>query len=117
MKLYPINDWGFADSNGGQGVTPMADIKAAIMANGAVGCAIAADDAFENNPPGTVFQGSGSTDMNHDIILCGWDDSKQAWLLRNLGARSGATPAIAGSITARIRSAPRPCLAVVTPSK
>ena len=83
MILYKINDWGFADSSGGQGITSTADIKSAIMAYGCVGSAIAADNAFSNNPPGTVFQGSGSTNIDHDIILVGWDDSKGAWKLRN----------------------------------
>lgn len=85
-KLYEIRDWGFADSNGGQGVTPVNDIKAAILAHGCVGAAIAADDAFMNNPSDTVFLGSGSTDVNHDIVLVGWDDTKGmhgAWKLRN----------------------------------
>ncbi len=84
--LYKIASWGFADSNGGQGVTPVADIKLAIMTYGCVGAAIAADDAFMNNPPGTVFQGSGSNQIDHDIILVGWDDVKGnrgAWILRN----------------------------------
>ena len=84
--LYKIASWGFADSNGGQGITPTADIKAAIMEYGCVGAAIAADDAFMNNPAGTVFMGSGNTSINHDIILIGWDDTKGnggAWLLRN----------------------------------
>ncbi len=83
MKLYQPDDWGFADSNGGSGVPSPQDIKAAIANYGAVGCAIAADDAFENNPAGTVFKGSGSTDVNHDVILVGWDDSTQSWILRN----------------------------------
>ena len=86
QTLYKIADWGFADANGGQGITPVADIKAAIVAYGCVGAAIAADDAFCNNPPGTVFLGSGSTSIDHDIILVGWDDSKGtsgAWKLRN----------------------------------
>jgi C1A family cysteine protease len=83
MKLYKPDDWGFADSNGGSGVTSPQDIKAAIMTYGAVGCAIAADDAFENNPAGTVFQGSGSTQIDHDVILVGWDDDKGSWILRN----------------------------------
>ena len=102
MKLYPITDWGFSDSNGGQGVTKAQDVKNCIAYYGCVGCAIAADDQFMNNPPGTVFQGSGSTAIDHDIVLCGWDDSKgrvsgamdpslvgvkaattTAWLLRN----------------------------------
>jgi C1A family cysteine protease len=94
MTLYKISDWGFADSNGGQGVTPVADIKVAIATYGCVGAAIAADDAFEawgdpqNNPNmSKPFQGSGSTSIDHDIILVGWvDDSTQAggsWILRN----------------------------------
>ncbi len=83
MTLYKIDNWGFADSNGGQGVTPVQDIKNAIVTYGSVGAAIAADDAFMNISPGTVFQGSGSTNIDHDIILIGWDDSKGAWLLRN----------------------------------
>lgn len=86
MPLFKIQDWGFADSNGGSGITPVADIKAAIIAYGCVGCAIAADNAFTNNPPGHVFLGSGSRNIDHDIILVGWDDSKGpsgAWILRN----------------------------------
>jgi hypothetical protein len=86
MKLTKIDDWGFANSAQGQGVTPVDDIKAAIMACGAVGAAIAADDAFMNNPAGTVFLGSGSTEIDHDITLVGWDDGKGphgAWILDN----------------------------------
>jgi len=83
MQLYQPDDWGFADSNGGSGVTPTSDIKAAIMQYGAVGCGIAADDAFQNNPAGTVFAGSGATAIDHDIILVGWDDNTNAWILRN----------------------------------
>jgi C1A family cysteine protease len=83
MKLYRLTDWGFCDSNGGQGITATQDIKNCIAAYGCVGAAIAADDAFMNIAPGTVFQGSGSTEIDHDIVLIGWDDSKGAWLLRN----------------------------------
>ncbi len=83
MKLYRPDDWGFADSSGGSGVTPTPDIKAAIMHYGAVGCAIAADDAFENHPAGSVFTGSGSKKIDHDVILVGWDDSTGSWILRN----------------------------------
>ena len=92
-KLFKIDDWGFADQNGGQGVTSTADIKAAIAAYGAAGAAIAADDAFEqwgdNNPVLTKpFAGSGSKDIDHDIILVGWQDDASNpaggyWKLRN----------------------------------
>jgi C1A family cysteine protease len=82
MTLYKVDDWGFADGNGGNGVAPTTAIKAAIMAYGCVGSAIAADNAFMNVKPGQVFKGN-SRDINHDIILVGWDDAKGAWILRN----------------------------------
>jgi cathepsin L len=84
MHLYKITDWGFADgTSSGETVTPTPAIKSAIMHYGAVGAGIAADDAFQSIQPGTVFKDSGATQIDHDIILCGWDDTKGAWLLRN----------------------------------
>lgn len=86
MTLYKVDDWGFADSNGGQGVTPTDDIKRAIFTYGCVGAAIAADNAFMNISAGQVFDHTTSTGIDHDIILVGWDDSKGskgAWKLRN----------------------------------
>lgn len=89
MRLWKIDDWGFADSNGGNGITPVADIKAAIVSYGSVGCAIAANNQFDNVDPSRVFMGGGNQSINHDVILIGWDDTKlnrsgrTAWLLRN----------------------------------
>lgn len=83
MTLYKIDDWGFVDKNGGNGVTPTADIKAAIMAYGCVGCAVAAGGSgWDNAGPGTVISGN-SHNIDHDVILVGWDDSKSAWIMRN----------------------------------
>jgi C1A family cysteine protease len=85
MQLFKIDEWGFADSNGGKGVTPIKDIKAAIMEYGAVGCAVIADDSFDNYTGG-VCSGSGDTDpahINHDVMLVGWDDETGTWVLRN----------------------------------
>jgi C1A family cysteine protease len=84
MQMFKITDWGFADATvGPQKVASTPAIKAAIMSYGAVGAGIAADDAFQNYQPGTVLKNSGATQIDHDIILIGWDDSKKAWLLRN----------------------------------
>jgi cathepsin K len=86
MTLYKVNDWGFADANGGNGIAPVADIKAAIMAYGCVGSGIAADNSFSNISPGQVFDRNTSSNIDHDIVLVGWDDSKGskgAWILRN----------------------------------
>lgn len=83
MPLFKISDWGFASGAPGQNLPSVDAIKSAIMHYGAVGAAIAADDAFQGIQPGTVFQDSGATQIDHDIILVGWDDAKGAWLLRN----------------------------------
>jgi C1A family cysteine protease len=84
--LYTLSDWGYVGSQ--SGVPAVEAIKVAMIQYGAIGCAVAADDAFEawgNNSPSKdkPFTGSGSQNIDHDIILCGWDDSVQAWLLRN----------------------------------
>lgn len=80
--LYKIDKWGFADGNGGNGVTPVADIKAAIMTYGIVGCGV--DASF--NDPGTGVISGGGDSIDHDVALIGWDDSKGskgAWIMRN----------------------------------
>lgn len=85
MKLHKIDEWGFANADGGGGVTPTQDIKTAIMTYGAVGCAVAADDAFEAYTGG-VFDTTTSSEIDHDIMLVGWDDTvgqRGAWILRN----------------------------------
>ena len=82
MTLYAPDDWGFADSNGGSGVTPVADIKAAIAQYGAVGCGFATDDAFQAYAGG-VFTDSAARQIDHDVMLVGWDDASNAWILRN----------------------------------
>lgn len=81
MLFYKLSDWGYCGSQ--NGVADTQAIKNMMVQYGPIGSAIAADNAFMNSPAGSVFKGSGSRDINHDIILCGWDDVKGAWLLRN----------------------------------
>jgi len=83
MKLFMVNDWGFAGSSQNyNSVTDTADIKAAIMNYGCVGCAV---DAGFNDPGTGVISGRGNN-IDHDVALVGWDDSKGnggAWIMRN----------------------------------
>lgn len=82
MKLYKIDDWGFAGGGQGQGVTDTTAIKQSIMAYGCAGCAV--DAGF--NDPGTGVISGGGNSIDHDVILVGWDDSKGhagAWIMRN----------------------------------
>lgn len=89
MQLFKIDDWGFADGNGGAGVAPTPAIKAAIMQYGCVGSGVAAGgDSFWNSGNGT---GTGrSHNIDHDVGIVGWDDAhdngdgtKGAWIMRN----------------------------------
>lgn len=80
--LFKIDDWGFADGSGGSGVTPPDQIKQAIYNYGCVGCAC---DAGFSDPGSGVISGGGRN-IDHDVILVGWDDSKGhggAWIMRN----------------------------------
>lgn len=81
MPLFAITDWGFASTNDIDSPT-VAEVKAAIMQYGSVGCGVAADDSFQDYTGG-VFEGSGATQVDHDVILIGWEDSTQSWILRN----------------------------------
>ena len=86
VNLYTLADWGFVSPS--PGLPTVALIKAAMLRYGPIGCAVAADDAFEewgDNSPSLAkpFTGSGSTDLDHDIVLVGWSDDTLSWLLRN----------------------------------
>jgi C1A family cysteine protease len=80
-KLYTVDDWGYAGTQTGVPATEI--IKAAMLQYGPIGCGVAADSAFENYQSGSVFAGSRSRQVDHDVVLVGWDDSKQAWKMRN----------------------------------
>lgn len=80
MKYYKIADFGFVSST--QGVASTQAIKDCMVQYGPISVAVAADNAFANYRAGTVFKGN-SRDINHAVILVGWDDAKGAWLMRN----------------------------------
>lgn len=81
-----VSDYGYVGPT--SDVPPPLDIKVAMLVHGPIAVAIAADNAFENNPAGTVFLGSGSTQIDHAVILVGWEDDSSIstdgfWILRN----------------------------------
>jgi hypothetical protein len=80
-----IDDYGYIGAQDGVPAVPA--IKSAILAHGSVSCAVAADDAFQNYSGG-VFAGTGSDEINHAIVLVGWQDDATVpgggyWILRN----------------------------------
>jgi hypothetical protein len=80
MKVFKIADYGYVGKSSGVPTTQA--IKDAMVKFGPLAVAVAADNAFSNYSPGSVFKGR-STSINHAVILVGWDDSKGAWLMRN----------------------------------
>lgn len=81
----PLSDlaWGWVDPQASQKSVPApTEIKKAICEYGAVSAAVFVTPAFQDYTGG-VFNEGADGQVNHAIILIGWDDSKQAWLLKN----------------------------------
>lgn len=77
---YEVETWGWVDEVATQ--PKVADIKAAMCKYGAITAAVAATPAFIAYSGGT-FDENSNANVNHAIVLVGWDDNKGAWLLRN----------------------------------
>lgn len=60
----------------------VAAIKKALCAYGPLGVAVAVTSAFQAYKSG-VFNENSNADINHAVTLVGWDDSKQAWRIKN----------------------------------
>ncbi len=83
---YYADSWGAADPSGDLWKIPtVAQIKEAICRHGAVVTALYADQLFQLYSEGVFFSfPSGEhTDVNHAVTIIGWNDSLQAWLIKN----------------------------------
>lgn len=79
---YFIESW--AGVPGGDIPSP-ASIKEAILDHGPISVAVAVDQNFHDYDGG-VFNQDTATDINHGVVLVGWDDSQGSegvWFLRN----------------------------------
>lgn len=75
---------GWIDSSGN--VTPTPQLKAALCKYGPISVSIYASPALQNyrGPSEEIFdENNNNNGTNHAILLIGWDDSKQAWLMKN----------------------------------
>jgi len=79
---YQIQSWSFVTEDG---VVPdTALIKQAIYTYGAVQAGVYVDRWFQLYESGVFDRCRNRVNYtNHAIILCGWDDAKGAWLLKN----------------------------------
>ncbi len=80
---YLLDSWAYI---GGSGSVPGAElIKQAILEYGPVSVAVHVNSAFQGYNGG-VFNGCGSGEINHAVVLVGWDDSQGyqgVWIMRN----------------------------------
>ncbi len=79
-RPYKAAAWGYVDSN--VEIPSVAAIKKALCAYGPLGVAVAVTSAFQAYKSG-VFNENSNADINHAVTLVGWDDSKQAWRIKN----------------------------------
>jgi len=80
---YLIDDWAFVGSE--HGIPSVSAIKQAIYDHGPISVAVRADSAFQSYNGG-IFNEHSSGDVNHAVVLVGWDDNQGSdgiWFLRN----------------------------------
>lgn len=77
---YEVADYGRVTMS--REIATVQEIKDAIAAHGAVVTAVNATNAFLAYKSGT-FNENAYGDVNHAVTIIGWDDSRQAWLIKN----------------------------------
>jgi len=79
---YPVAAWAYCGTS--NTVASVDAIKNAIYTYGSVSAAVYVDRYFQAYTGGTFTTCRKKvSSCNHAIILCGWDDAKGAWLLKN----------------------------------
>ena len=80
-------DWGVIDPSGDiTRIAPVDKIKEAICKYGPVACSLNATPLMQNYTSGVFYETASdynSPTSNHAVMIVGWDDNKQAWLMRN----------------------------------
>ncbi|MCX6212961.1 C1 family peptidase [Spirosoma sp.] len=84
---YRAVSWGVVDPSGDiNKIASVAQIKAAICKYGPVAASVQVTPLFQNYAGGTFNEtpsNPANPSTNHAILLVGWDDARQAWLMKN----------------------------------
>lgn len=91
QKLWQVQDWAFCTPAQEQGVASVQDIKNALVAHGTVSTAVAADSSWDSVGTDGVIPYENSNNIDHDVAIVGWDDTRQiprtkspgAWIVKN----------------------------------
>ncbi len=86
---YKVLAWGYAGIPVSLVPNTVQEIKNAITAHGAVACSVSATECFQNYAGGVFDEISPGQpfDLNHAVMIVGWDDCRQAWRVRNSWGR------------------------------
>lgn len=85
-NAYQLSNYGVMDMNYIYPIFPKVtdiEIKNAVFTYGAVTTGVYAGMAFVNYKGGIFNDNSQANRPNHAVNIVGWDDAKQAWLIRN----------------------------------
>ncbi len=74
--------WGYVNEKSPLELPPVAQLKDALIEHGPLAMPIQGDACFSVYQAG-VFNGNRKGYPNHVMVLIGWDDEKQAWLIKN----------------------------------
>lgn len=74
--------WGYVNEHKPDELPSAAQLKQALIEHGPLAMPIHGDNCFSVYRGG-VFNGPHSGGLTHVVVLIGWDDDKQAWLIKN----------------------------------
>jgi C1A family cysteine protease len=83
-EKYKIAAWGYVRRDAG--IPTTAEMKEALCKYGPLASTVKVTDAFQAYSRGIFDEHasvSGPRDINHAIVIVGWDDTKQAYLVKN----------------------------------
>jgi len=77
---YFIDDWSYIGTS--YGIPSTDAIKQAILEYGPVSSAITVNGAFQGYDGG-VFEDCATGEVNHGVVIVGWDDTDECWIIKN----------------------------------
>jgi C1A family cysteine protease len=92
-SIYTVENWGLVDpSRDWRKIPSVLEIKRALVQYGALSSTLFATDLFIGYSKGVFreipsgdpsISEDGTPAVNHAVTIVGWDDTKQAWLIKN----------------------------------